>query len=65
LNLDIDLRYHGTPMEFPATRPTEADLLKDEKTIVRLSGFMIMQYADTVRFDLKDDLCHVQLHFDH
>ena len=65
LNLDIDLRYHGTPMEFPATRPTEADLLKDEKTVVRLSGFMIMQYADTVRSDLKDDLCHVQFHFDH
>lgn len=64
-NLDIDIRYHGTLMEFPATRPTEADLLKDEKTVVRLSGFMIMQYADTVRSDLKDDLCHVQLHFDH
>jgi len=64
-NLDIDLRYDGMQMEFPSMRPTETDLLRDEKATVKLSGFIITQYVDTVKSDLKDGLCRVQFHFDH
>lgn len=64
-NLDIDLRYEGMLMEFPTMRPAEADLLRDEKATVKLSGFMITHYVDTVKSDLKDGLCRVQFHFDH
>ena len=64
-NLDIDLRYEGMLMEFPTMRPAEADLLRDEKATVKLSGFIITQYVDTVKSELKDGLCRVQFHFDH
>ena len=64
-NLDIDLRYEGMLMEFPTMRPTETDLLRDEKATVKLSGFIITHYVDTVKSDLKDGLCRVLFHFDH
>jgi NCS2 family nucleobase:cation symporter-2 len=64
-NLDIDLRYEGMLMEFPTMRPAEADLLRDEKATVKLSGFIITQYVDTVKSELKDGLCRVHFHFDH
>ncbi len=64
-NLDIDLRYDGMQMEFPTMRPAETDLLRDEKATVKLSGFMITQYVDTVKSELKEGLCRVQFHFDH
>ena len=64
-NLDIDLRYEGMLMEFPTMRPAEADLLRDEKATVKLSGFIITHYVDTVKSELKEGLCRVQFHFDH
>ena len=64
-NLDVDLRYDGMLMEFPTMRPAEADLLRDEKATVKLSGFIITHYVDTVKSELKDGLCRVQFHFDH
>jgi NCS2 family nucleobase:cation symporter-2 len=64
-NLDIDLRYDGMQMEFPTMCPTETDLLRDEKATVKLSGFIITHYVDTVKSDLKEGLCRVQFHFDH
>jgi xanthine permease XanP len=64
-NLDIDFRYDGQLMEFPTARPEEAELLRGEKSVARLSGFLIMQYADKVKSELQDGRCHVHLHFDH
>ena len=64
-NLDIDVRYHGKPMEFPATRPTETDLLDDERGVAKLAGFLVRQYADRVRSEVAEGHCRVQLHFDH
>jgi xanthine permease XanP len=64
-NLDMDLQYEGTLMEFPAERPTEGELISDARTTVKLSGFMIMNYVDRLRSEQKGDLCRVQFHFDH
>jgi NCS2 family nucleobase:cation symporter-2 len=64
-NLDMDIQYEGTPMEFPAERPTEGELISDTRTTVKLSGFMIMNYVDRLRTELKGDLCRVRFHFDH
>lgn len=64
-NLDIDIRYDGTPVEITKELPEEADWLGNEKSIAKLSGFLISHYVDRVKFNIKDDRCHVQLHFDH
>ncbi len=64
-NLDMDIQYEGTPMEFPAERPTEGELISDTRTTVKLAGFMIMNYVDRLRTELKGDLCRVRFHFDH
>lgn len=64
-NLDIDIHYDGTLIEIPAVRPEESDLMDDEKSITKLSGFLIGQYAYRVKSGVKDGHCHVQFHFDH
>ena len=65
LNLDIDFRYRGTLMEFPVKRPSEADLLLDDKAVAELAGFLVRNYADRLQSSSTDEACRVQLHFDH
>jgi NCS2 family nucleobase:cation symporter-2 len=48
-NLDMDIRYDGELMEFSSTRPTEEELLTNEKAVASLSAFLIRQYADRVK----------------
>ncbi|MBN1455264.1 MAG: xanthine permease, partial [Methanomicrobia archaeon] len=64
-NLDMDIQYAGSPMEFPAERPSEGELISDTTTTVKLSGFMIMRYVDRLRTELKGERCRVKFHFDH
>jgi NCS2 family nucleobase:cation symporter-2 len=64
-NLDVDIRYDGTLMDFPSVRPTEDALLTDTTAVVTLSGYLVRQYADTVKAETVNGRCHVRLHFDH
>ncbi|HEU4343111.1 MAG TPA: solute carrier family 23 protein [Candidatus Binatia bacterium] len=64
-NLDVDIRYAGRLMEFPALRPTAGALLEDETALASLSGFLIRQYADRLRSEAVNGGCRIQLHFDH
>ena len=64
-NLDIDMRYDGELMEFPIKRPTEADLLEDERAVARLAGFLIRNYVDRVKSDRINGRCRVQFHLEH
>jgi NCS2 family nucleobase:cation symporter-2 len=64
-NLDLDIRYDGTLMEFPTGRPTEDALLSDENAVAGLSGFLIRQYADRVNAEVVNGQCRIQMHFDH
>jgi len=63
--LDIDFRYQGKLMEFPQKRPSEAELLVDEKAVAGLAGYLIRQYATAIRTETTNGQCHVRLHFDH
>jgi xanthine permease XanP len=63
-NLDVDIRYTGKLMEFPALRPTEGALLEDETALAGLSGFLIRQYADRLKYESLNGVCWIQLHFD-
>ena len=64
-NLDVDTRYTGKLMEFPALSPTEGALLEDETALAGLSGFLIRQYADRLKYESLNGVCWIQLHFDH
>jgi xanthine permease XanP len=64
-NLDVDMRYDGEPMEFPLERPTDADLLEDERAVAKLAGFLIRNYVDRVKFDQINGRCRVQFHLEH
>ena len=64
-NLDVEARYRGAPLDLPSTRPSEEDLLRDDRVAIGLSGFMIKRYANSVKLDQKDGVCRVRLHFDH
>jgi NCS2 family nucleobase:cation symporter-2 len=64
-NLDLEIRYDGTLMEFPSKRPTEDALLADENAVASLSGFLIRQYADRMKAEMVNGRCRIQMHFDH
>jgi xanthine permease XanP len=64
-NLDIDMRYDGELMEFPSKRPTEADLLGDERAVAKLAGFLIRNYVDQVKSERINGRCRVQFHLEH
>jgi xanthine permease XanP len=64
-SLDIDMRYDGELMEFPSARPTDADLLKDERAVAKLAGFLIRNYVDRVKSDRINGRCRVQFHLEH
>lgn len=64
-NLDVDIRYDGTLMQFSSTRPSDADLLGDESALAGLSGFLIRQYADRLESEEVHGRCRIRLHFDH
>ncbi len=57
LNLDIDFRYRGTLMEFPLKRPSEDELLVDEKSVAGLAGFLIRQYANRIKTETVNGDC--------
>ena len=52
-------------MEFPASRPTEEELLKDDRAFIRLSGYLLTKYADRISYGRKDGRCHVRFNFEH
>jgi xanthine permease XanP len=64
-NLDVDMRYDGEPMEFSIERPTNADLLGDERAVAKLAGFLIRNYVDRVNTDRINGHCRVQFHLEH
>ena len=64
-NLDLHIYYQGREMDFPASRPSPAELLEDDQAFVRLSGYMMRKYADKIQTDSDNGLLHVKFHFEH
>ncbi|SEM09659.1 nucleobase:cation symporter-2, NCS2 family [Syntrophus gentianae] len=64
-NLNITIRYQGTPVEFSDVLLEGEALLDDENAFINLSFRIIQQYADRVESEEKDGQCRVLLHFDH
>ncbi|WP_094605445.1 hypothetical protein SPSIL_001280 [Sporomusa silvacetica DSM 10669] len=64
-NLDVELYYKGTLMQFSDTRPTQDELLHDDTAFLKLSGFLINQHVDRLKSGSHNDNCHIKFHFDH
>ena len=65
-NLDINLWYEGTLMEFSVTRPpTPDELLSDDTAVARLSAFLVSHFADGVTSALQGGRCHVRFQLEH
>ena len=64
-NLNITIRYDGTPIEFSDVFLEGDALLEDDNALTNLSSRIIRQYADRIESEEKDGQCKVILHFDH
>lgn len=64
-NLDITLRWRGTPLATPDERPSPETLLEDESSLALLSGFLIRRYADRVTSRSTGRQQSLTLHFEH
>ena len=65
LNLDIDITYEGTLLQFPEKPPSPEELLQGNTAVGYLSGFLISRQVDRIRTSVKGDHCRILLHFDH
>ena len=64
-NLNITIRYDGTPIEFSDVFLEGDALLEDDNALTNLSSRIIRQYADRIESEEKDGQCKVMFHFDH
>jgi NCS2 family nucleobase:cation symporter-2 len=64
-NLDLDVRYEGTLIEFPTVRPSETEILDDDRVLVKLAGFLMRHYADRIESTTTHGHSRVHMHFDH
>ena len=64
-NLDLDVAYAGTALEFPDQRPRRNAILDSDPALAALSGYLVHRLADRASVIAQGWHCQVQLHFDH
>lgn len=64
-NITLDVRYEGREIQFCSTRPTADEIVDDEDALVKLSGFLIKQFADSLKSEAVNGRCRVLLQFVH
>jgi xanthine permease XanP len=64
-NLDLRVRYRGSPLAFPASRPTRREILDDPEGERLLAGHLLRRSADRVTSRTSGDEVEVHLHYDH
>ncbi|MFM9887842.1 MAG: solute carrier family 23 protein [Burkholderiales bacterium] len=64
-NLDVRVRYEGTALEFPATRPSLGSIQESEEGARQLAGFLLRRNADRLRAEQDGPRALVWFHFDH
>jgi NCS2 family nucleobase:cation symporter-2 len=64
-SLDLRVSYDGPPLELPATRPSNEEIMASEEGARRLAGFMLRRYADHVQTTRKAGRSTILFHFDH
>jgi xanthine permease XanP len=64
-NLDIRLRYVGTPLVIPEHRPSPREIIASDEGERLLAGYLLRQSADRVVSRATDDRAEILLHYDH
>ena len=64
-NLDLDVAYAGTALEFPDQRPRRNAILDSDPALAALSGYLVHRLADRASVIAQGWHCQVTLHFDH
>jgi len=64
-NLDLRVSYSGPPLELPAKRPTNQEIMESEEGQRKLAGFMLRRHADRVAAVHKGGRSTITFHFDH
>ncbi len=64
-NLYASLRYEGAPLELSGEKPDMDDLVADESSVIKLSGYMVTHYADKVRIEKDGSINKIRLYFEH
>lgn len=65
LQLEIEIRYEGESMAFPAAPPSAADYEHDDSAFAWLAGYMVRRSVDRVTVNTEGDSVIIHLQLDH
>lgn len=63
--VQVDMTYQGEEVILSRHRPSCEELMEDERSFAKLSGFLISQYSDRVSVDSAEGKHRVRMVFDH
>jgi len=64
-NLDLRIRYRGTPLIIPERKPTPREVIASDDGETLLAGYLLRQSADRVHARASGDAAELTLHYDH
>jgi xanthine permease XanP len=64
-NLDIRIRYAGTPLIIPEHKPTPREIIGSDEGELLLAGYLLRRTADRIGSRALDGRAEITLHFDH
>jgi len=64
-NLDVHVRYAGTPLDIPERKPTPREIMASEDGERLLAGYLLRRSADRIASRQSGDAAEVTLHYDH
>jgi NCS2 family nucleobase:cation symporter-2 len=64
-NLDVRIRYKGSPLKIPERKPTPREIVASEEGERLLAGYLLRQSADRINCKASGATSEVQLHYDH
>ncbi len=64
-NLDVRVRYRGSPLLIPETKPTPREIVASEDGERRLAGYLLRRSADRVDCRASGERAEVDLHYEH
>jgi NCS2 family nucleobase:cation symporter-2 len=64
-NLDVLVRYTGSPLEFPERRPSAREIIASAEGERLLAGHLLRRSADRISSRAVGEQAEVHLHYDH
>jgi NCS2 family nucleobase:cation symporter-2 len=64
-HIDLEVTYEGDEMCFPKEKPSPDAIISDPTALAGLSGYLIGQYADSIKTRTEGNQCTIFFRFDH